>query len=65
MHLWLWDYADHRKGTLVQKLQWAFHLVMLLVGCFMTVGGAYAIIKTIISEYATGAVGSAFSCANK
>lgn len=48
-----------------QKAQWVFHWVMLLVGGFMTVGGAYAIIKTIIDQYATGAVGSAFSCANK
>ncbi|KAK1925999.1 transmembrane amino acid transporter protein-domain-containing protein [Papiliotrema laurentii] len=64
MHLWLWDFADHRKGTMVQKLTWGFHVIMLLVGLFMTVGGAYAMIKTIIMEYATGAVTSAFSCAN-
>lgn len=65
MHLWLWDYADYRKGTIVQKSLWAFHAIMLLVGGFMTVGGAYAIIQLIIGQYATGAVGSAFSCANK
>lgn len=65
MHLWLWDYADHRKGTLVQKLKWLFHAVMLLVGLFMTVGGAYAMIKTIISQYDAGLVSSAFSCADK
>lgn len=65
MHLWLWDFARYRKGSMWQKTQWAFHLVMLLVGGFMTVGGAYAIIQTIIDQYATGAVGSAFSCANK
>lgn len=65
MHLWLWDFADHRKGTMLQKLTWLFHVVMLVVGLFMTVGGAYAMIKTIIMEYQTGAVASAFSCANK
>lgn len=65
MHLWLYDFADYRKQSLVRKAQWAFHLIMLLVGVFMSVGGAYAMIQTIITEYATGQVSSAFSCADK
>jgi len=65
MHLWLWDFAGHRKGSLKQKSAWGFHAVMLLVGLFMTVGGTYAMIQTIIGQYASGAVTSAFSCANK
>lgn len=32
MTLWLWDFAAYRKGSLVQKLQWAFHVLMILIG---------------------------------
>lgn len=38
---------------------------MLLIGLFMTVGGAYAMIQTIIDQYAANLVSSAFSCADK
>lgn len=65
MHLWLWDYASYRHGPPMRKAQYAFHVVMLLVGLFMTVGGAYSTIKTIIDQYATGQVSSAFSCQDK
>jgi hypothetical protein len=65
MHLWLWDFADHRKGTVKQKAAWTFHVVMLLVGLFMTIGGAYAMITTIKGQYDSGAVSSSFSCADK
>lgn len=65
MHLWLYDFADYRKQGLVKKLQWLFHLVMLVVGLFMTVAGAYTSIKSIADQYAAGTVSSAFSCADK
>lgn len=59
MHLWLYDFADYRKQGLVKKLQWLFHLVMLVVGLFMTVAGAYTSIKSIADQYAAGTVSSA------
>jgi hypothetical protein len=65
MHLWLYDFGHLRKESIKGKFQYAFHATMLLVGLFMTFGGAYAMIKTIIDQYAAGAVSSAFSCADK
>ncbi|KAL7418624.1 hypothetical protein Q5752_007082 [Cryptotrichosporon argae] len=63
MHLWLHDFGHYRSGPLLHKAAWAFHVLMLLMGLFMTVGGAYAMIQTIIDSYAAGTVSSAFSCA--
>lgn len=65
MHLWLFDFGHCRKESLWGKAKWTFHAVMLLVGLFMTIGGAYAMIATINDQFKTGAVASPFSCADK
>lgn len=65
MHLWLYDFGHCRKESLLGKAKWTFHAVMLLVGLFMTVGGAYAMISTINDEFEKGLVNSPFSCADK
>jgi hypothetical protein len=65
MHLWLYDFGHCRKESLLGKAKWAFHAIMLLIGLFMTVGGAYAMIMTINNQFKTGLVDSPFSCADK
>lgn len=65
MHLWLYDFAEYRKGTAAKRAVWAAHVVILLAGLFLTIGGSYAMIRTIYEEYATGKISSAFSCADK
>jgi hypothetical protein len=64
MTLWLWDFADYRKGSIKKKLIWSFHVLMILIGLFQVVAGAYAAIQDIIDQYAAGTVSSAFSCAD-
>jgi len=32
MTLWLWDFADYRKGSITRKLIWSFHVLMILIG---------------------------------
>jgi hypothetical protein len=32
MTLWLWDFADYRKGSITKKLIWSFHVLMILIG---------------------------------
>ena len=41
MILWFHDFPGHRRGTLAQKSQFALHVFIALVGCFMAVGTAY------------------------
>lgn len=62
--LWLHDYAEYRKGTVWQKIQWCFHIFLILLGAFMCVGGTYGTIKQIVAAYASGIIGSAFDCAD-
>ena len=62
--LWLYDHGHYRRGTLVQKVVYALHVALVLLGAFFLVGATYGVILMIIDAYATGAIGSAFSCAD-
>ncbi|WWC62253.1 uncharacterized protein I303_104849 [Kwoniella dejecticola CBS 10117] len=65
MTLWLYDFGNYRKGNVAKKSLWFFHVLFIFIGLFMTVGGSYTMIQTIIDAYATGSVDRAFSCADK
>ncbi|OCF36058.1 hypothetical protein I317_01847 [Kwoniella heveanensis CBS 569] len=65
MTLWLYDFGHYRKGSLAQKGLWSFHVLFIGIGAFMTVGGAYAMVQSIIDSYAAGTVDRPFSCADK
>ncbi|KAL2835375.1 transmembrane amino acid transporter protein-domain-containing protein [Aspergillus pseudoustus] len=62
--LWLYDHGHYRKGTLVQKVVYLLHIGLVLLGIFFLVGATYGVVKQIIDAYATGLIGSAFSCAD-
>ncbi|KAJ5863879.1 uncharacterized protein N7529_005795 [Penicillium soppii] len=62
--LWLHSNGHYRKGTLVQKVIYLLHWGMVLLGVFFLVGATYGVVIQIIDAYATGAIGSAFSCAD-
>ncbi|KAI1341379.1 amino acid transporter [Xylariaceae sp. FL0016] len=62
--LWLHDFGHYRKGGLWQKTCWGFHWFLIVLGLFLFVGGTYSTILEIKNAYATGAIGSAFSCAD-
>ncbi|KAI1092573.1 amino acid transporter [Rostrohypoxylon terebratum] len=62
--LWLYDFSYYRLGTLWQKSQYVFHWFLVVLGLFITVGGTYSTILAIKDAYATGLIGSAFSCAD-
>ncbi|RFU24876.1 hypothetical protein B7463_g11458, partial [Scytalidium lignicola] len=59
---WLYDFGHYRKEGLLRKLQWLFHISLILLGAFMCVAGNYSVIKQIIAAYADGTIGGAFSC---
>jgi hypothetical protein len=60
--LWLYDHAHYWKGNVWQKAQYVFHWFLIVLGLFFLGGGTYAVIIQIIAAYATGQIGSAFSC---
>ncbi|KAI0885529.1 amino acid transporter [Annulohypoxylon maeteangense] len=62
--LWLFDFSHYRTGSLWQKSQYFFHWFLVVLGLFITVGGTYSTILAIKDAYATGLIGSAFSCAD-
>ncbi|KAI1380737.1 amino acid transporter [Hypoxylon crocopeplum] len=62
--LWLFDFGHYRTGSIWQRLQYSFHWFLVVLGLFITVGGTYSTILSIKDAYATGLIGSAFSCAD-
>ncbi|ORY65277.1 transmembrane amino acid transporter protein-domain-containing protein [Pseudomassariella vexata] len=62
--LWLYDFWDYRKGNIWQKAKFLFHWFLIFLGAFITVGGTYSTILAIMNAYASGEIGSAFSCAD-
>ncbi|OBW66861.1 MAG: Uncharacterized protein AUREO_030660 [Aureobasidium pullulans] len=62
--LWMYDFAGYRTGTILQKGAFYAHALMFVLGIFMTVGGTYGTVASIVDAYAQGTVGSAFSCAD-
>ncbi|GAA5859917.1 hypothetical protein JCM8547_004386 [Rhodosporidiobolus lusitaniae] len=63
--LFIFDYQkSYMRGSIWQKLFILMHYLVILIGAFQVVGGAYSSIQSIIDQYAAGTVSSAFSCAD-
>jgi hypothetical protein len=62
--LWLHDHGEYKRGGVVKMAIYYGHFFLILLGAFVCVGGTYAVIKSIIAAYASGLIGSAFSCAD-
>jgi hypothetical protein len=57
MVLWLYDYSSWYNGSVKQKLIFAFHVLIILIGAFLSVGGTYATVQSIIDAYANNTIG--------
>ncbi|KAJ5689186.1 hypothetical protein N7462_003578 [Penicillium macrosclerotiorum] len=62
--LWLYSHPQYRKGNRVQQSIYTLHILLILLGLFMTVGGTYGVIIQIKEAYSDGQISSAFSCAD-
>ncbi|CAO2652315.1 Nn.00g005980.m01.CDS01 [Neocucurbitaria sp. VM-36] len=62
--LWIYDHANYWKGSWWQKVLYGLHVVLILIGLFLTVGGTYGVIVQIKDAYRDGTISSAFSCAD-
>jgi hypothetical protein len=52
------------ESNICKQTAYYLHWFMLLLGVFVTIAGTYATVQNIIDAYATGTIGSAFSCAD-
>ncbi|OAP58967.1 hypothetical protein AYL99_06264 [Fonsecaea erecta] len=61
---WLYDNKSFLTGTIFQRSAYVAHVVLVLIGGLMLVGGTYGTVVQIKDAYAAGIIGSAFSCAD-
>lgn len=61
-YLWVFDHQHYRTGTMVQKIVYWLHWLMIALAAFLTVGGTYGVVQQIINAYANGEIASAFAC---
>lgn len=62
--LWFSLNKEKLHGTVRQRATWWFHMAILVMGLFLSIGGTYANISNIVDQFRAGKVGSAFSCAD-
>jgi hypothetical protein len=63
-YLWVHDHGEYRRGGFKKMLVYYAHWFLIALGAFVCVGGTYAVVKSIMTSYANGTIGSAFSCAD-
>lgn len=63
-YLWIYDHQHYRKGAWWQVLAYWLNWLMILLAVFLTIGGTYGTVQSIIDAYASGQIGQAFSCAD-
>ena len=59
--IWLYDHGEWVRGGMLQKGAWAAHVLMILFGAFLCVGGTYGTVKEIVSAYSAGLIGECFA----
>ncbi|KAK4943616.1 hypothetical protein LTR10_016911 [Elasticomyces elasticus] len=62
--LWMYDYKMYRKGTTSQMLAYGAHILIVLIGLFMVVGGTYGVSEAIKEAFATGLISKVFDCSD-
>ncbi|CBX93743.1 hypothetical protein IAQ61_003629 [Plenodomus lingam] len=60
--LWIYDHADYWRGNWWHKILYALHVILILIGLFLAIGGTYGVIVQIMDAYRDGTITSAFSC---
>ncbi|KAL6242937.1 hypothetical protein RBB50_010037 [Rhinocladiella similis] len=62
--LWMYDFRGYRRGSTLQKLAYGAHILIVLVGLFMVVGGTYGVAVSIKDAFASGLISKVFDCAD-
>ncbi|CZR55645.1 related to neutral amino acid permease [Phialocephala subalpina] len=62
--LWMHDSKAYRSGSAGKQSIYWVHVLILLVGVFMVVGGTYGTAVSIRDAYTSGMIGRAFDCSD-
>ncbi|KAK5190676.1 hypothetical protein LTR99_003406 [Exophiala xenobiotica] len=62
--LWMYDFKAYRSGSTSQKLTYGAHVLIVLIGLFMVVGGTYGVAVSIKQAFASGLIAKVFDCAD-
>ena len=63
-YLWLYDHPEYKSGGIGKKAIWGLHILLIVIGAFLCVGGTYEVVEQIMEAYKSGMIGGAFSCAD-
>lgn len=63
-YLWIYDHKHYRTGNWWMATAYWLNWFMILLAAFLTVGGTYGVIQSIVDAYANGEIGGGFSCAD-
>ncbi|OAL35187.1 hypothetical protein AYO20_05441 [Fonsecaea nubica] len=62
--LWMYDFKAFARGSGAQKTIYASHMLIVLVGMFMVVGGTYGVAVSIKDAFDNGLISKVFDCAD-
>lgn len=62
--LWLYSHDHYRRGNVFNKSVYGLHILLVVLGVFMMVGGTYGVIVQIIEAYRDRSIDSVFTCAD-
>ncbi|KIX05270.1 uncharacterized protein Z518_06142 [Rhinocladiella mackenziei CBS 650.93] len=54
---WIYDHADYLRRSIGRKAVFVFHVLLILIGRTLSVGGTYSTVKLIIGAYKVGNIG--------
>ena len=63
-YLWIYDHQHYRTENWWRAIVYWLNWFMILLATFLTIGGTYGVIQSIINAYANGEIGGGFSCAD-
>ncbi|KAG2414455.1 hypothetical protein HFD88_003646 [Aspergillus terreus] len=60
--LWVYSHGEYRRGGIYRGVVYGLHVLQILLGFFMMVGGTYGVIVQILNAYKSGKIDKVFSC---
>ncbi|KAF5709061.1 exostosin 3 [Fusarium mundagurra] len=62
--LWMYDFKRYKAGSMGQKTKYDLHVLIMILGFYMIIVGAYSVGCLTKEAFDTGAISKVFDCAN-